>query len=69
MGSKRVGVVRGLRFPARDPRRLSERQADSRADEPRSWSGPTLAKDQKKLEPVNWADWAAMWVGHAKQVE
>ena len=37
--------------------------------QPVSWSGPPLAKDQKKLEPTNWADWAAMWVGHARQLE
>ena len=37
--------------------------------QPVPWSGPPLAKDQKKLEPTNWADWAAMWVGHARQLE
>jgi hypothetical protein len=39
------------------------------ATAPVTWGGPTLPPGQKKLEPVNWADWAAMWVGHAKSIE
>lgn len=35
--------------------------------QPVPWSGPTLNVGQQKLEPVNWADWAAMWVGVAEQ--
>jgi hypothetical protein len=38
-------------------------------DTPVKWSGPTLPTGQKKLEPANWADWAAMWVGHARSIE
>ena len=33
---------------------------------PVKWEGPTLPSGQKKLEPANWADWAAMWIGHAR---
>jgi hypothetical protein len=36
---------------------------------PVGWNGPTVPIGQKKLEPSNWADWAAMWVGHANSVE
>jgi LPXTG-motif cell wall-anchored protein len=36
---------------------------------PVKWDGPALPTGQKKLEPVNWADWAAMWVGHARSIE
>ena len=36
---------------------------------PVAWTGPTIPPGQKKLEPVNWSDWAAMWVGHANSIE
>ena len=35
---------------------------------PVPWTGPIIPPGQKKVEPVNWADWAAMWVGHANSV-
>ena len=39
------------------------------SNSPVKWDGPTLPTGQKKLEPANWADWAAMWVGHARTIE
>jgi hypothetical protein len=36
---------------------------------PVEWNGPKLPPDQKKLEPSNWAEWAAQWNAYARQNE
>ncbi len=50
---------------------LSEAGKDTlqRTSIPVEWNGPKLPTDLKKLEPANWADWAAVWQGYAKQNE
>jgi len=57
----RPGILKGLTEDGKAKVRASAT--------PIAWTGPALPFGQKKLEPANWADWAAMWVGHARAVE